>query len=141
MNICHLIVVLKDPSDCSKRPVYRLFTRDPTSDHQYTETRSVNSTGGGAFDLSAAATPVSGRAVTKKEREVQRQRHASPDLEVHSSGSRYASFVSLLVHLHCNVTVHCFTKLFRRVVRSRCSPDQLCSHLRPRGFTKGPNIH
>ena len=46
MNICHLIVVLKDPSDCSKRPVYRLYTRDPTSDHQYTETRSVNSTGG-----------------------------------------------------------------------------------------------
>ena len=70
MNICHLIVVLKDPSDCSKRPVYTLYTRDPTSDHQYTETRSVKSTGGGAYDLSAAATPVSGRAVTKKKEEV-----------------------------------------------------------------------
>ena len=141
MNICHLIVVLKDPSDCSKRPVYRLFTRDPTSDHQYTETRSVNSTGGGAFDLSVAATTVSGRAVTKKKEEVQRQHHAPSASEVHSSGSRYASFVSLLVHSHCNVTMHCFTKFFRRVVRSCCSPDQLCSHLRPRGFAKGQNIH
>ena len=141
MNICHLIVVLKDPSDCSKRTAYRLFTRDPTSDHQYTETRSVNSTGGGAFDLSVTDTPVSGRAVTKKKEEVHRQHHAPPDFEVHSSGSRYASFVSLLVNLHCNVTMHCFTKLFRRVVRSRCSPDQLCSHLGPRGFAKGQNIH
>ena len=106
MNICHLIVVLKDPSDCSKRPVYRLYTRDPTSDHQYTETRSVNSTGGGAFDLSVTDTPVSGRAVSKKEREVHRQRHAPSASEVHSSGSRYASFVSL----------QCYNALFHKIL-------------------------
>ena len=107
MNICHLIVVLKDPSDCSKRPVYRLYTRDPTSDHQYTETRSVNSTGGGAFDLSVADTPpVSGRAVTKKKEEVHRQHHAPSASEVHSSGSRYASFVSL----------QCYNALFHKIL-------------------------
>ena len=129
-----LIVVRDRCTDCSQE------TRPATSSI-YTETRSVNSTGGGAFDLSVTDTTVSGRAVTKKKEEVHRQHHAPSAFEVHSSGSRYASFVSLLFHLHCNVTMHCFTKFFRRVVRSRCSPDQLCPHLGTRGFAKGQNIH